>query len=111
MKTTILSIAAAAAITLGAAGAATAGTTTSTAGLFEGGETAKTQTVRVTRRNKLTIVQMNGKVQGLRRSRARRHTRFAISRCFIHRHREQLPNGRWVIVNHKHCPTTGTLAR
>jgi hypothetical protein len=46
MKTTILSIAAAAAITLGTAGAATAATPTVNAGLFEGAETAKTQTVR-----------------------------------------------------------------
>ncbi len=46
MKTTILSIAAAAAITLGTAGASVAGTPAANAGLFEGGETAKTETVR-----------------------------------------------------------------
>ena len=45
MKNTILSIAAAAAITLGTVGAATAGTPALSAGLFEGVETAKTQTV------------------------------------------------------------------
>ncbi len=45
MKTTILSIATAAAITLGAAGAATAGVSAANTSLFEGVETAKTQTV------------------------------------------------------------------
>ena len=45
MKTTILSIATAAAITLGAAGAATAGVSAANAGLFAGVETAQTQTV------------------------------------------------------------------
>ena len=43
MKTTILSIAAAAAITLGAAGAATAASPTGNAGLFEGGSAAPVQ--------------------------------------------------------------------
>ncbi len=45
MKTTILSIATAAAITLGAAGAATAGVSAANTSLFEGVETAQTQTV------------------------------------------------------------------
>ena len=46
MKTTILSIAAAAAITLGTAGAASAASPAANAGLFEGGETAQTQQIR-----------------------------------------------------------------
>ncbi|HUT47729.1 MAG TPA: hypothetical protein VM325_00185 [Alphaproteobacteria bacterium] len=46
MKATILSIAAAAAITLGSAGASVAASPASNAGLFEGGETAQTQQIR-----------------------------------------------------------------
>jgi hypothetical protein len=45
MKTTILSIAAAAAITLGTAGAASAAAPAAKAGLFDGASAAKTQTV------------------------------------------------------------------
>jgi poly(3-hydroxybutyrate) depolymerase len=45
MKTTILSIAAAAAITLGTAGAASAATPAANAGLFDGASAAKTQQV------------------------------------------------------------------
>jgi len=45
MKTIILSIAAASAITLGAAGAATAAPSAGHAGLFEGGSAAKVQLV------------------------------------------------------------------
>lgn len=46
MKTTILSIAAAAAITLGTAGAASAAPSAANAGLFDGANAAQTQTVR-----------------------------------------------------------------
>jgi hypothetical protein len=45
MKTTILSIAAAAAITLGTAGAASAASPAANAGLFDGAPAAKTQQV------------------------------------------------------------------
>jgi hypothetical protein len=45
MKTTILSIAAAAAITMGAAGAASAAPSAANAGLFDGANAAQTQTV------------------------------------------------------------------
>ena len=45
MKTIILSIAAAAAITVGAAGAASAATPAANAGLFEGAQAGQTQTV------------------------------------------------------------------
>jgi len=45
MKTTILSIAAAAAITIGAAGTATAAPSAGSAGLFEGASAAKVQLV------------------------------------------------------------------
>jgi len=48
MKTTILSIAAAAAITLGTAGAASAASSAANAGLFEGGQAAQTQQVHYT---------------------------------------------------------------
>ncbi len=46
MKKIILSVAAAAAITLGAAGAATAGVPAANAGLFEGAATTQTQQIR-----------------------------------------------------------------